>query len=138
MFGRVEVRLTKLGLQIGHSLGPVHLRRKRLFKSLERLAIIGTADSDGLATLMAYFSDQKPLMLARMFPRPMLDRVASDMVRAAARLGSGRKVSLHRADPSTKLCNMTSWIAGGWSAVHRADTVRWRDLGRHSPHWRFP
>jgi hypothetical protein len=99
-FGRVEVRLTKLELQSGHSLGLVRFRRKRLFKSLERLAVIGTGENDGPASLMAYFSDQKPLIVAKIFPRPMLDRLASDIVRAAARLGSGHKVSLDHADSS--------------------------------------
>jgi hypothetical protein len=112
--GRTEVRLSKGGLESRESLGPVRFRRTRNLQSLLRLDVdapsktasktpadlqTATGAEDEPASLLAHFSDQKPLILARLFPRPMLERLAKDVVRASARFGSGQKVLFDSPPP---------------------------------------
>lgn len=105
--GRAHVRLSRAGLESGESLGPVRFWRSRSWKSLLRIAIdvpsaaqreqqgdVKTrADAaDEPASLLAHFSDKKPLTLVRLYPQSMLVRLAKDVARASARFGSGQKV----------------------------------------------
>ncbi len=112
--GRAEVRLSKTGLESWESLWPVRFRRTRNLKSLLRLAVDASSATPSSkqpdaqterrsdvepAVLLAHFSDQNPLVLARMYPRSMLESLAKDLTSAAARLGSGQKVRFESAPP---------------------------------------
>jgi hypothetical protein len=106
-FGRDEIHLSKAGLSIRRTLGPIRFGATRPWNALTELKILrsspkqapragdpalDSASDHDPHSLWVYSSNAEPLILAGRFPKPILRRLGKEVARAAARFRSGRKI----------------------------------------------
>ncbi len=114
-FGRTELRFDDSRIAVSHRLGPIRFSSTRNLKSLLRLSVEipvvtpstkekkvkpGTDPDTEPMSLFAYFSDQDRIVVAKLFRRSMLERLAREVIHLSPRFGIGRDVFL--GDPPVR------------------------------------